>query len=517
MANAKKNSLYVKIGVVLLILILVNVVSVRLFSRIDLTSQGLYSLSDASVKLAKNLDDVVTVKGYFSEDLPAPYNNVRRSVLDLLNEYRAYAGKNLQIEFLDPSDPETASEAQAEGIPPLEAQVVEKDKLEVKKVYMGLVFRYEDKKETIPVVKNLSSLEYDISSAIKKLTQKKKKKIGYVQGFGEIDLKSVKPIITKLEKSYDVKAVDLSKSNSVDDDISVLLVLNPTESYSDSAKNALDAFVARGGKLAVMTGKIAFPEDLSSLVGRPKNLNLDDLFANWGFAINQDLVRDAKCATVGVVRQSGGFSIQTRVPFPYLVQCVNFNPDNMIVKDLHNVVLQFCSSIDTSLASSKNIKATVLITSSDRSGRETSNFSLNPFARYPLSAMSEKNIPLAVLFEGSFKSLGYGKNPEIKTQKSPKTSVLVVGSGLFFHGRYAMSPDNQIFLLNAIDYLADDSGLIAIRSKNVSTPSIEEVSDATRNLVKYGDMFLPPILIILIGLFRWRRKVSVKKQLEERL
>ena len=180
-----------KVVVVLAILMLLNIISVRMFGRLDVTDNKLFTLSDASKELMRSLDDKVTIKAYFTEDIPAPYNNNRRVLLDQLNEYKAYSGGNFQFEFIDPSGEKGEQDAQQQGIAPVEVQVVKEDKLELKRAYMGLVFLYEDKKEVLPVVQNTSTLEYDISSTVKRLTSRTRLKIGFLTGQGEPELKEI--------------------------------------------------------------------------------------------------------------------------------------------------------------------------------------------------------------------------------------------------------------------------------------------------------------------------------------
>ncbi|HOV99085.1 MAG TPA: GldG family protein, partial [Bacteroidota bacterium] len=140
--NKKKVQAIVRVALVFCILVILNFISVRLFGRLDLTKSRLYTLSDASKNLVRNLDDKVTIKAYFTEDLPAPYNANRRQVLDILNEYKAYANGNIQFEFINPEGEKAEQEAQQAGIPPVEVQVIKEDKFEVKRAYLGLVFLY---------------------------------------------------------------------------------------------------------------------------------------------------------------------------------------------------------------------------------------------------------------------------------------------------------------------------------------------------------------------------------------
>src|SRR3989304_4071687 len=183
--SGKRTQAFVRMLLLARLLTLFNFIAVRLFTRVDLTAQNVFTLSSASRQLVEALDDRVTVKAYFTEDLPSPYNNTRRAVLDILNEYRAYAGDNIQFEFINPVGEKGEQDARQQGIPAVEVQVVEEDKFQVKRAFLGMVFLYEDRKEAMPVVQNLSSLEYDISSTIKRLTTRGKKKVGYSTGHEE--------------------------------------------------------------------------------------------------------------------------------------------------------------------------------------------------------------------------------------------------------------------------------------------------------------------------------------------
>jgi ABC-type uncharacterized transport system involved in gliding motility auxiliary subunit len=234
-----KTQTLLRIGLVLGILVVLNFISIRLFGRLDLTSQGVYTLSDASKKLVGALDDRVTVKAYFTEELPAPYNNNRRSVLDILNDYKAYSKGNLQYEFISPQGEKGEQDAQQQGISPVQVQVVNEDKLEVKRGYLGLVLLYEDRKEILPVVQNLSTLEYDISSALKRLTSKAKKKIGYTTGHGETEFSAMRQVYQAEAQQYDLIPVDLSKGEQVPSDISALLVIAPQTGFRTARSTKL--------------------------------------------------------------------------------------------------------------------------------------------------------------------------------------------------------------------------------------------------------------------------------------
>jgi gliding-associated putative ABC transporter substrate-binding component GldG len=514
--KSKKSETLMRLVLLLGILIVVNVISIRLFTRFDLTGQKVYSLADASKNIVSSFDDRVTVKAYFTEDLPAPYNNNRRAVLDILNEYKAYSTGRLQFEFINPAGEKGDQETRQQGIPAVEVQVVKEDKFEVKKAYLGLVMMYEDRKEVLPVIQNLSSLEYDISSAMKRLTTRTKKSIGFATGQGEPDLYSMQGVNQTLSQQYTLAPVDLKSGAPVSSDIAALLVMAPQQRFSDSSKFVLDQYLMRGGRIALLINKVN--ANLRSQYAQPVELGIEDQLEQYGVRVNKDLVIDAQCANVTVMQQQMGFQIQSQIPFPFMPLVSNFNKENMMVKDLKNVIFYFVSSVDTNLAGSKGLAAQVIARTSKQSGRQTGFLMIDPMRRYTETDFAENGIPLAVLIEGSFKSYFTGKQipPGLAmgNSVSPQTRIVVVGDGDFMNDELARNPANLNLFANIVDYLADDAGLITIRSKNVSMPPLEQISDGTKKMMKFGNLLVPPALIILYGLFRWRNRRARKKALE---
>jgi gliding-associated putative ABC transporter substrate-binding component GldG len=523
-----KNQSLLRVGLVLVILILLNIVSVRVFGRFDMTRNRLFTLSDASKNLMRSLDDKVTVKAYFTEDLPAPYNNNRRQLLDELNEYKAYAGGNLQLDFIDPTGEDGEREAQQQGIAPVQVQVVKEDKFEVKRAYMGLAILYEDKKEIIPVIQNTSTLEYDISSAIKRLTTRTKKTIGFLTGEGEPGLDEMSHLQEILNKQYTVTTVDVRKGKPVPSDIAALLIVAPTDRFTEAEKFQIDQYIMHGGRVAFLLNRVA--ADLQSRYGRALDVNLDDLLNDYGLRVNDDLVRDLQCASISLVQQQFGLSIQSQVPFPYIPLAANFSKGNAMVKDLQGVVFYFVSSVDTTGVASRGLTAEILIRSSKQSGRQTGMFTYDPLQRYTREDLAadfnQQAIPLAAVVEGEFKSFYAGKPapqdtaagstppPASPLTSSPDTRVILVGDGDFVRDKYLGNRDNLTFAANMVDYMVDDAGLISIRSKETAMPPLEQVSDGTKKVVKYANLILPPGLVIAYGLFRWRMRKARKKALE---
>jgi len=321
--NQKRQTI-IRVILILGILVFLNIVGIRLFTRFDLTDTKMYTLSDASKNLVKNLEDKFLVKAYFTSELPSPYNNHKRYLQDQLDDYRAYGGGNFQYEFIDPKDKEDIEkEAQAYGIPPVQVQVVKEDKMQIEKAYMGMVFLYGDKKEVLPVMQNTSNIEYEISSAMKKMTSTTLKKVGFLSGHDEIGMDKIGRLKQMLEKQYQVMPVSLSSSQPIPSDYAVVVIAAPEKPFKSWEKYLLDQYLMKGGKVAFWLNKVK--ADLQSQMGQALQLDMDDMLESYGVRINTDLVRDVRCVPVTVQQQMGFFTMQNQIPFPMIPMASEFS------------------------------------------------------------------------------------------------------------------------------------------------------------------------------------------------
>jgi len=518
MKRRSKHGAQAATAIVLLlgILLVLNLISTQIFSRLDLTEGKVYTLSKGSKDLVRNLDDPLTVKAYFSRDLPAPYNANARYLRDQLDDYKAYSGGKFKYEFVDPgSEEELEKEAQSFQIPPVQVNAVEKDRLEVKKVYMGLVFLYQDKHETIPLVQSTAGLEYDITSTIKRLTAKDRTKLAIFQGLEAPDaFQQMNNLRSVLERNYDVTTVEFSRNQLVPDDVEILLVIGVNEDFDDWSKYAIDQFIMRGGRVAFLLNKVS--ADLSTQRARKSALKIDDWTKNYGFKINDDLVMDLRCGMVNMQQRMGFFTISNAVNYPFFPQVTHFNETNPMVRDLENIMLFFPSTIDTSYAAEKGLSIEVLFTSSEQSKLQSGRYDINPQTKLDPKTFNEGPFVLGAALSGSFKSYFEGKDiprgDSTLTQptglniipESPETRIVVIGDGHLAEDMYASDPSNMAFLLNMVDWLSLDEDLIQIRTREVTSRPIAEVSEGVKATVKYANIFAPPALIILIGLVRWQ-------------
>ncbi len=512
----KKNLNYNKIvNAILLValIILINIFSLNVFTRLDLTDNNIFSLSDASKNILKKIDDRVTIKAYFTKNLPAPYSSVSRYVKDILEEYEAYGRGKIYFEFINPGDDKKLEKEALEfRVPPVQINALENDKLEIKKVYMGLVFLYHDKKEVLPVISKTAGLEYDITSTIKKLIEKNKKKIGIIQGHGEPDFNNQLSTLTAVfNKQYDVKPINLPNVNSIEAD--AILWISPSDTISKSDLYKIDQFIMKGGKVGLFLNN--YDVKLEKGIAFPKRLNISNFLENYGIKINNDMVMDLQCAPVSVSQRQGFFQIVNQINYPYFPIITDFNKDEILVKDLERTVHFFPSSIDTAFAGKIGIKFLYLEKTSDKSKLELRPYNVSPLQKFLPATFNKKGLIISGIYTGKFKSFfqkdsipsEFDKN--LYLGESDTNRIIVFTEGRFLQDDYlASARENLILASNIVDWLSQDEDLIAIRSKQVTArPLHAPESNVTRNIIKWLNILIPPVLMIILGfvISVWRK------------
>jgi len=332
------------------ILILVNLLGTNQFIRWDLTGRGIYSLSSASKDVIRSLEDQLTIKAFFSEDLPAQYASNARFVKDKLDDYKAYGRRRVHFEFMDPgSEEELQEEASQYGIQPATIRVVERDRLEMKQIYMALVFLYQDRTETIPLVRSTAGLEYDITTAIRRVSRAELPVVGFLSGRGmstpDDQLSSWRQ---PLERHYQVRTVSLEGYESVPPDVEALFLVGPTEGLNEWERYAVDQFVMRGGKTAWLLDAVdADLQRSQEGMAQPLELGMDAWLAHYGIRVRPALVMDRYNQEIMVTQRQGFFQVQRNMPYPFFPVVRMLNLENPMVKDLPGFTLFYASPLDT--------------------------------------------------------------------------------------------------------------------------------------------------------------------------
>jgi gliding-associated putative ABC transporter substrate-binding component GldG len=509
------------LALILAILLVINLISLYLFSRVDLTEGKIFSLSPASQNVVRNLDDRLLVKMYFTKDLPPPYNGYVRYVKDQLEEYQAYAQGKLKLELIDPIGEGKEMEAEKYGIPPLQVNAMENDKIEIKKVYMGLVLLFEDRKETIPVIQNISGLEYEITSTIKRLSNRLLPPIGILVGQDGPDLDNQLAGLNKeLSRQYRIKRINLEAGEAIPPDLYVLIIIGPKKEFSEWEKYAIDQFIMRGGKLAFWLDHVQV--DIQQGKAKTQKVGLEELLENYGVDIKDNLVIDLQCNRVAISQQQSGFVYQNVVNYPFFPAASDFDLTSLVVKDLGAISFSYVSSLEPSSALAKNALFDPLVRSSKNSGTQVVPCDINPFRKFNQEDFNQSGLILAAALQGRFSSYFAHKempnppagtdSPESTLYSSPLTRFVVVGDADLVTDQNIKGTDNLTFFLNVADWLSQDEALIAIRSKQVASRPLKEITPGTKRLVKYGNTLGLPLLVILFGVVRWQVKQRKKRK-----
>lgn len=514
----KKNTT-IQILLIVGIAILANMLAKDLIIRFDLTANNRYTLSPASVHIAKALKDPVTVTAYFSKDLPPQLQMVKDQLQNFLDEFRAYSGNNLEYHFVNPNKSKMdEKKAQQAGIRPVTLNVRKRDQMSQKRAYLGAVFKYHDKKQPVPVIRPGSGLEYSIASTIKQLTIKKKPKIGLLQGDGEPSQREMPQLSKELRQMYQLVPVSGLDTTSVPADIEALMVIAPKKKLSPHAVQAIDQYIMAGGRAVFALNEVR--TNLQRGMARVQQTGLESLLNAYNIPIEPDLVYDANSSTIRVQQRQGGFSIVNSVQYPYIPAISNF-ADHPISKGLETVRFQFVSSLDTTEVDSSE-SLTVLARSSKNSGEARGRFNLNPMRNWSRSDFRESYLPVAAAVQGTFQSaFANVDSVEVPLKESKKTSIVVIGDGDFVvngsgQRQQRLSEDNINLMVNSVDWLADDTGLIALRTQGVTNRPLEQIEDSTKALLKYLNLFLPILFVLGYGFYRYqRRKARRRRWIEE--
>lgn len=489
-------------------IILVNIVVSGWFFRLDLTSDRVNTLSPATANLLKSLKDNMIVRVYFNSDLPSPYNGNRRALIDILQELRSLSGGKLEDQIYDPTSDADVGKATSEGVPQVQVQVANNDKLEVKRAFMGLVLEYQGRKQIIPVIQDLSNFEYEIASRIDRLINPNKKSIGILQGNGEPSFEDMQKAQQALSDMYELLPVNLS--TPVPDSVAALIMLQPVTAFSDSQLYHLDQYMMKRGRAAFLTSMVN--ASMQSQFANDLNLGLSRLFESYGFEIEKDIVRDAVCASVSMMQREGGISFQTELPHPYIPIVNSLDKSFTVTQNLHQIIMPFPSEIDTTAAHNLHLTVTPFAMSSDRSGVQTRNYDLDPSAQFTRAMFQQQHLLLGAAISGKITSSIPDTDRYAKADTGRKAQgnerIVVIGDGNFVRDVFLNDPENLSILLNTVDYLTDDLGLVSIRSKSFLPDPLNPVSNATRVMTKDTIVALPPLLVLAFGLICWRRTVK---------
>lgn len=525
-------------------LILVNVVASVVHLRFDLTEDQRYTLSQPAVKTVLDFKNPVVIDVLLAGDLPSEFVRLQTETKQLLEEF-ASKNNNIKFSFVDPlEDAEqtdaTIADLQSLGLTPAQITVEDNSKLSQNIAFPWAMVNYNNTTVKVPLLKNklgasseerinnsVQNLEYAFADAFTKLQIKEKKRVAVIKGNGELDDIFLADFLTAIRDYYNIGAITLDSvasnpQNTLDrlKEYDLALIAKPTEAFSDGEKYVMDQYIVNGGKSVWLVDQVNMELDSlfnekGTAMALPRNLNLNDFFFSYGVRINPVLVNDMYFTQIVLASGEGNDSQYNPVPWYYnpMVFSKNNHPIN---NNLEAIRFQFTSAMDT-LANSN--RKTVVLSSSPLSKVEGTpkQISLGIIDGPPQKEQyTDGNKPLAILIEGEFKSAFEKRVKPLKLKGTSEggtdNKMLVIADGDIIknqlrNGRpLELGYDkwtnnhygNKEFLINSLNYLLDDSGLINIRNKTVKIPMLDvkkiEEQKTKWRLINIGT----PIVFILV-------------------
>ncbi|KAF2341945.1 gliding motility-associated ABC transporter substrate-binding protein GldG [Flavobacterium tistrianum] len=550
------------LGITIFILVVLNVLGTLFFHRFDLTKDKRYTLSPTSLGIVKQVQNPLSIKIYMAGDLPADFRRLQQETKQLLEEFQAY-NSNIVFEFVDPLENEDESEELTKslfqkGLTPVNITVDDKGKQSQAMVFPWAVAVYNNKEVNIPLLKNIMGasttqkvigsiqhLEYSIADAINKVTKNKQKKVAIIKGNGELNEIHIAKMLMQIRESYfigpftlDSVAKDPNGTLNALKKYDLAIISKPTEKFSDEEKEVLDQFIMNGGKTLWLIDQVAADmdslyNDMGATLAYPRDLNLNDMFFKYGFRINPDLIKDEQGSPIKLATGEQGSATQYQDFIWKFAPQVYPTSQHPIVKNLGGIRFDFANPIDTL---KNGIKKTVLLQSSQYSKTIGSpvevNLNMVTEKTTPQDYLNKGNKPLAVLLEGSFHSAFENRILPFKdnsfTAQGKPNKMIVVADGdiarnqldknmmpveLGYDQRTGQLYDNKDFIMNCINYLLDDTGLINIRSKDVELPLLDkEKVYESYTFTQFITIGVPILILTVFGLvFTFVRKRKYSK------
>ena len=525
MENKKLNlkNLFTIIG----ILMVLNFAGNFFFNRFDLTADKRYTLSSTSLNIIKEVKEPLYVDVFLEGNFPGEFKKLQTETQQLLGEFKAY-NSNIIFQFVNPLEKEENREQIMQkfydrGLTPLNVTMNEKGKQTQEVVFPWAVVTYKNKSTKVPLLKNMMGastaqkvvssvqhLEYAFANAFNTVSKKREKKIAIIKGNGEMADRNIADFLKSVRGNYYIGPFTLdSVAKSPNSTLKALkkydlaVIAKPTKAFTDEEKEVLDQFVMHGGKTLWLVDQVNMEMDSLMHTGAnlafPRDLNLNDMFFKYGIRIKPDLIKDVMATPISLATGQEGSGTQY-TKFPWLYSPMIYPIDNKdkskispIVSNLDGLKFEFTNPIELL---KNDIKKTVLLQSSpySKSVGTPTEVNLKMVEERPdqKEFTGKGNLPVAVLMEGKFHSvyqnrvLPFKENSFVSVGKENKMIVisdgdvvknqldknyqpLELGFDKWTNNLYA----NKEFMMNCVNYLLDDNGLINIRSKEVNLPILD--------------------------------------------
>jgi ABC-2 type transport system permease protein len=558
---------FTAVGGILLIAFLSSLVRVRL----DLTEDKRYTLSAPTRNVLSHIKNDIYVQVYLDGELPIPLKRLKRSVKEMLDEFRIESGRKLDYEFINPSEGRDARQRESQyqalikkGLSPVNIQSGDSEGGAAQKiVYPGMIVNYNGIEVPVNFLRNnpsisyeqnllhsVEGLEYEMIQTIATISSDTIYRVAFIEGHGEIPEIGTADITYNLAKYFTVDRGIIGGKPAVLDKYAAVVIAGPENEFSESDKLVIDQYIMNGGKVMWLFDEVAVNSDslvFGETVGLYHPLNIEDQLFRYGARVNPSIVQDLECMMIRLKIITG--SQQQYVPapwvyYPLLIPAAN----HPITRNLNRVKGEFTNYIDT-VGLDGAIKKTILLTTSGYT-RIVSPPLLIKLKEAELTPdekeFNKSYLPVAVLLDGVFPSafrnrmtenLTGDKNYKVKTE-SIKTKMIVIADADIIKNEVKRAGMNETplplgqdkytgqmygnrdFLINCLNYLVDDHGIMELRSRELKLRLLNKSKVKTEKLQWQLINILGPVLVVIIsgilyGYFRKRKYSEISNPQSE--
>lgn len=521
--------------------------------RLDLTEDKRYTLSEPTRKILDEMKKDIYIQVYLDGEMPIPMKRLRKAVEDMLEEFRIGSGRRIDYEFINPADAGNVQQREAQyeslikkGLSPVNIMASDEEGGSSRKmIFPGMIINCNGAEIPLDFLENnqslsyeqnilhsIEGLEYQVIQTIETITSDTIYKVAFLEGQGEYNDLEVADITRNLAKYFTIDRGTIGGRQGIIDRYSAIIVAGPTREFSEADKLVLDQYIMNGGKVLWLAEEVSVNADslaYGETVGLYYPLNIEDMLFRYGARINPEIVQDLDCMVIPVTVLTGPEKKQI-VPFPWLYYPRLFpNSKHPITRNLNRVAGKFTNTIDT-VGLDHAIKKTILLTTSanSRTLSPPLRISLKETEITPVQQeFTKSNIPAAVLLEGKFPSafknrmtgsLVSDPSFKLKTESVPSKMIVVADADIIRNdirrsgsstGYFPISKDryseeiigNRDFLVNCVNYLVDDNGLMNIRSREVKLRLLSKSRVKSGKIMWQAINIAGPVLIALLGGF----------------
>jgi gliding motility-associatede transport system auxiliary component len=523
--------------------------------RLDLTEDKRFTLSAPTRKVLSGVKNDIFIQVYLDGEMPIPLKRLKRSVSEMLDEFRIASGRKIDYQFINPSESRDSRQRQSnyqslikKGLTPINIQAGDSEGGSTQKIiFPGMLINYNGVEVPVNFLQNnpsvsteqnilhsVEGLEYEMIQNIATLSSDTVYRVAFIEGHGEMPEIETADLTLNLARFFTVDRGVIGGKPGILDKYAAVIIAGPEKEFPESDKLVLDQYIMKGGKVLWLFDEVAINADslaFGETVGLYRPLNIEDQIFRYGARVNAEIIQDLECMIIRLKVSTAGTNQQI-VPVPWVYYPLLIpSANHPITRNLNRVKGEFANYIDT-VGHDPAIKKTVLLSTSKftRTLSPPLMISLKEAELTPVEKeFNKSNLPVAVLLEGVFPSvfrnrvvsnLTADRNFQILTESRPTRQIVISDPDIIRNEVRRVGVEetplplgqdkytgqmfgNRDFLINCLNYLVDDHGIMELRSRELKLRLLDRMKLKSEKLKWQLINILGPVLLVMLAGFAY--------------